>query len=88
MTLFAMSITDIAKEDIMLTTRNVPLAAIRTFIRFIEYREPSALAQVQRIRAMPTKRADTRLVDYLSREEMQAKEGPSLSTSMISSTQS
>jgi integrase/recombinase XerD len=72
MTLFAMSITDIAKEDIMLTTRNVRLAAIRTFIRFIEYREPSALAQVQRIRAIPTKRADTRLVDYLSRDEMQA----------------
>jgi integrase/recombinase XerD len=53
-------------------TRNVRLAAIRTFIRFIEYREPSALAQVQRIRAIPMKRADTRLVDYLSREEMQA----------------
>ena len=53
-------------------TRNVRLAAIRTFIRFIEYREPSALAQVQRIRAIPTKRADTRLVDYLSRDEMQA----------------
>jgi integrase/recombinase XerD len=53
-------------------TRNVRLAAIRTFIRFIEYREPSALAQVQRIRAIPTKRADTRLVDYLNREEMQA----------------
>ena len=46
-------------------TRNVRLAAIRTFIRFIEYREPSALAQVQRIRAIPMKRADTRLVDYL-----------------------
>ena len=56
----------------MLITRNVRLAAIRTFIRFIEYREPSALAQVQRIRAIPTERADTRLVDYLSRDEMQA----------------
>lgn len=53
-------------------TRNVRLAAIRTFMRFIEYREPSALAQVQRIRAIPMKRVDTRLVDYLNREEMQA----------------
>src|SRR5262249_40200254 len=52
-------------------TRNVRLAAIRTFMRFIEYREPSALAQVQRIRAIPMKRADTRLVDYLNRAEMQ-----------------
>lgn len=53
-------------------TRNVRLAAIRAFMRFIEYREPSALAQVQRIRAIPMKRTDTRLVHYLNREEMQA----------------
>ena len=53
-------------------TRNVRLAAIRTFMRFIEYREPSVLAQIQRIRAIPMKRADSRLVDYLNREEMQA----------------
>lgn len=53
-------------------TRNVRLAAIRTFMRFIEYREPSALAQIQRIRAIPMKRTDARLVDYLNREEMQA----------------
>ena len=53
-------------------TRNVRLAAIRTFMRFIEYREPSALAQIQRIRAIPMKRTDSRLVHYLNREEMQA----------------
>lgn len=53
-------------------TRNVRLAAIRTFMRFIEYREPSALAQVQRIRAIPTKRVDTRLIDHLNCEEIQA----------------
>jgi integrase/recombinase XerD len=54
------------------TTRNVRLAAIRTFMRFIEYREPSALEQIQRIRAIPMKRADSRLVNYLNGEEMQA----------------
>ena len=53
-------------------TRNVRLAAIRTFTRFIEHREPAALEQVQRIRAIPMKRADTRLVNHLNREEMQA----------------
>jgi site-specific recombinase XerD len=53
-------------------TRNVRLTAIRTFMRFIEYREPSALQHVQRIRAIPMKRADMPLVDYLNREEMQA----------------
>jgi site-specific recombinase XerD len=53
-------------------TRNVRLAAIRAFMRFIEYREPSALEQIQRIRAIPMKRTDARLVDYLNRDEMQA----------------
>lgn len=53
-------------------TRNVRLAAIRTFMRFIEYREPAALAQVQRILAIPMKRTDKRLVHYLTGEEMQA----------------
>lgn len=63
-------------------TRNVRLAAIRTFMRFIEHREPSALEQVQRIRAIPMKRADTRLVHYLNREEMQAVlDAPTLKSS-------
>ncbi|MCF8210006.1 MAG: site-specific integrase [Rhodoferax sp.] len=53
-------------------TRNLRLAAIRTFVRFIEYREPAALEQIQRIRAIPMKRSDTRLIDYLNSEEMQA----------------
>jgi integrase/recombinase XerD len=53
-------------------TRNVRLAAIRSFMRFIEYREPAALEQVQRIRAIPMKRTDTRLVNHLDQKEMQA----------------
>ena len=53
-------------------TRNVRLAAIRTFMRFIEHRDPAALEQVQRIRAIPTKRVESRLVNHLNREEMQA----------------
>ena len=73
MTLFAMSITDVAKEDIMLTTRNVRLAAIRTFIRFIEYETICALAQVQQYSSDPGIACRmTRLVDFLSRDEMQA----------------
>jgi integrase/recombinase XerD len=53
-------------------TRNVRLAAIRTFMRFVEYREPSALAQIKRVLAIPMKRANTRLIDCLTRDEMQA----------------
>jgi site-specific recombinase XerD len=53
-------------------TRNVRLAAIRTFMRFIEHREPAALEQVQRIRAIPMKRTESRLVNHLNHDEMQA----------------
>jgi integrase/recombinase XerD len=53
-------------------TRNLRLAAIRTFMRFIECREPSAMAQIKRILEIPVKRADTRLIDYLTRDEIQA----------------
>lgn len=62
-------------------TRNVRLAAIRAFMRFIEYREPSAFEQIQRIRAIRMKRVDTRLVNYLNCDEMQALlDAPSPST--------
>ena len=54
------------------SSRNVRLAAIKSFMRFMEYRVPSALAQIQRILAIPMKRTDSRLVQHLSTEEIQA----------------
>jgi site-specific recombinase XerD len=53
-------------------TRNVRLAAIRSFFRFLQHREPAALDQVRRVLAIPFKRSDTRLVPYLSQDEVQA----------------
>lgn len=53
-------------------TLNARLAAIRSFMRFVEYRVPSALDQVRRLRALPFKRVESRLVAHLTREEMQA----------------
>jgi site-specific recombinase XerD len=53
-------------------TRNVRLAAIKSFFRFLEYRQPAALDQVRRVLAIPFKKTDTRLVPYLRREELQA----------------
>lgn len=53
-------------------TRNARLAAIKSFMRFLEYRVPDALEQVGRVLAIPSKRTDQRLVAYLSRDEMQA----------------
>jgi integrase/recombinase XerD len=54
------------------SSRNVRLAAIKSFMRFVEYRVPSALEQVRRVLAIPEKKTDTRLVSYLGVEQMQA----------------
>jgi integrase/recombinase XerD len=53
-------------------TRNIRWAAIRSFFRFLQHREPSAVEQVRRIMAIPFKKTDTRLVPHLVQEEMQA----------------
>ena len=53
-------------------TRNVRLAAIRSFFRFLQHREPAALDQVRRVLAIPFKRTDTRLVAHFDRDEVQA----------------
>lgn len=53
-------------------TRNVRLAAIKSFFRFLEYRQPAALEQIRRVLAIPFKRTDQRLVPYLLKDELQA----------------
>jgi site-specific recombinase XerD len=53
-------------------SRNTRLAAIKSFMHFMEYRVPTALEQIRRILAIPSKKADTRLVRHLTVEEMQA----------------
>lgn len=53
-------------------TRNIRLAAIRSFFRFLQHREPAALDQVRRVLAIPFKKSDTRLVPYLDQDEVQA----------------
>lgn len=53
-------------------TRNIRLAAIRSFFHFLEHREPAALNQIRRILAIPYKKTDSRLVPYLVQQEVQA----------------
>jgi len=53
-------------------TRNVRLAAIRAFFRYIEYRVPACLDLALRVRSIPTKRTDSTLIDYLTRDEITA----------------
>ena len=55
-----------------ISSRNARLAAIKSLFRYIEHRVPSAIDQVRRILAIPTKRSMSRLVGYLTREEAQA----------------
>lgn len=53
-------------------TRNTRLAAIRSFMRYVSYHDPSALALAKRVQAIPSKRFDKPLLGYLSRKEIQA----------------
>ena len=53
-------------------TRNIRLAAIKSFFRYLEYRVPSCLDLALQVHAIPQKRADKPLIDWLDRSEMQA----------------
>lgn len=53
-------------------TRNLRLAAIRTFFGFAAREEPTLLAQSQIVRTIPLKRTPYPTVDYLEENEMQA----------------
>lgn len=54
------------------STRNVRLAAIKTFMRYVEHKVPSALEQIGRVHAIPAKRHDQKLIRHLTMEEMRA----------------
>ena len=53
-------------------TRNARLAAIKSFFRYLEYRLPAYLDQSRQIHAIPMKKTDQMLIDYLTREELKA----------------
>lgn len=53
-------------------TRNIRLAAIKSFFHFLEHRQPSALEQIRRVLAIPFKKTSSRLVPHLTRDEVQA----------------
>ena len=53
-------------------TRNLRLTAIRSFFRFAAYEMPTHGAQIQRVLAMPTKRFVRKLIDFLTRPEVDA----------------
>src|SRR5207245_3747752 len=53
-------------------TRNVRLAAIHAFARFVAAQHPEHLELCQRLLAVPFKRARTRIVEYLEADEIRA----------------
>jgi integrase/recombinase XerD len=54
------------------SSRNVRLAAIHAFFRYITINMPESIDQAQRILAIPFKRTVTRPIDYLEYEELHA----------------
>ena len=62
-------------------TRNVRLAAIRSFMRYAAVRDPASIAVTQRVLAIPAKRFDRPILGYLSQPEIGAiLEAPDRST--------
>ena len=53
-------------------TKNNRLAAIRSFMQYVSLKEPTALAMVEKILAIPLKRFDSPLIGFLTREEINA----------------
>lgn len=53
-------------------TRNARLAAVHSFFRYVSLREPAYLLHCQRILAMPSKRHERKLIEYLDFREIDA----------------
>jgi site-specific recombinase XerD len=60
------------KRNCAISTRNVRLAAIKSFFRYLEYRLPAALDQIRLILAIPSKKTESKLVQYLEKKEVEA----------------
>lgn len=62
-------------------TRNLRLAAIKAFMRYVELQRPRALEQVAQIDAIPGKRHDQKLIRHLTIAEVRAiLDAPDLAT--------
>lgn len=59
-------------RTVCVLTRNLRLTAIRSFFRFAAFEEPAYSAHIQRVLAIPSKRYDKRLVQFLTRTEIEA----------------
>ena len=53
-------------------SRNTRLAAIHSFFQYVSFQEPAHAEQCRRVLAIPSKRYERRLIEYLSEEEIDA----------------
>ena len=53
-------------------SRNTRLAAIRSFFKYVAINEPELLHHCQRVLALPSKRHEKRMIDFLDREQIEA----------------
>jgi integrase/recombinase XerD len=56
----------------LVRSRNHRLAIVKSFVRYISYKTPEFLGDAQRILSIPRKRTDTPMLEYLTREEIEA----------------
>ena len=62
-------------------SRNTRLAAIRSFFKYVAINEPELLHHCQRVLALPSKRHEKRMIEYLEREQTEVLlAAPDLST--------
>jgi len=54
-------------------SRNVRLAAIHSFFRFVAFTQRSSAALAQRVLAIPNKRFDRRPIEHLTRPEIEVQ---------------
>jgi len=54
------------------STRNIRLASIKSFFRYLEYREPTCLKQTRQVQAIAQKKTKKPLIDWLEAHEVQA----------------
>jgi site-specific recombinase XerD len=60
------------KRGTSFRSRNTRLAAIRSFFKYAAFQCPEHGALIQRVLAMPSKRWDRSLIEFLSRKEVEA----------------
>jgi integrase/recombinase XerD len=58
------------QRGVSVRTRNLRLSAIRSFFGFAAYEQPASSAHIQRVLNIPTKKCSSRLVEFMTRPEI------------------